>query len=154
MNNYIIGKQFKFEACHSLLRHRGKCSNLHGHSYRVDVKIYGELDIADSSEGMVVDFDLISELAKRIIEEPFDHSHIIWRDDAKMMAVAKQNPKMKVVIMDQRPTAENMARRFYDELDEAVRGHLLGRGYVHSVRVYETANAWAEYPYKKGEVAI
>ena len=39
-----IGKLFKFEAAHRLPNHPGKCKNLHGHSYKLEVVVNGEVN--------------------------------------------------------------------------------------------------------------
>ena len=51
-----VGKQFSFDAAHQLVGHFGKCANLHGHTYKVEVVLTGSINDSGSSEGMVVDF--------------------------------------------------------------------------------------------------
>jgi 6-pyruvoyltetrahydropterin/6-carboxytetrahydropterin synthase len=69
-----ITKTFRFEAAHRLPNHRGKCSQPHGHGYRVDVALYGEVRPADgtSEEGMVMDFADVSA-AWKVLEPRLDH---------------------------------------------------------------------------------
>jgi len=69
----LIRKQFKFEAAHVLPHHAGKCSRLHGHSYRLDVAFEGPLQTEGPAQGMVVDFDLISRVVKTGVIEELDH---------------------------------------------------------------------------------
>ena len=71
-----IRKQFRFEAAHVLPHHPGKCSRLHGHSYRLDVAVEGPLQSAGPAQGMVLDFDEISSLVKPSIIERLDHSSL------------------------------------------------------------------------------
>ena len=68
-----IRKQFAFEAAHVLPHHTGKCSRLHGHSYRLDVTIEGPLQDDGPATGMVVDFDELSRIVRAGIIEPLDH---------------------------------------------------------------------------------
>jgi 6-pyruvoyltetrahydropterin/6-carboxytetrahydropterin synthase len=68
-----IRKQFKFEAAHILPYHPGKCKRLHGHSYRLDVTLHGEIQTEGPSRGMVTDFDFISETVEREILNILDH---------------------------------------------------------------------------------
>ena len=51
---------FTFEAAHRLAWHPGKCRNLHGHSYRLDVSVEGPLD----ANGVVLDFDTLQDVVR------------------------------------------------------------------------------------------
>ena len=72
-----------FEASHFIPNHKGKCINLHGHSYRIGISISGFI----GEDGMLVDFGDLKALVDR-----FDHYYL--------------NDSFK------KPTAENMARYF------------------------------------------
>jgi 6-pyruvoyltetrahydropterin/6-carboxytetrahydropterin synthase len=71
-----IRKQFKFEAAHVLPYHDGKCSRLHGHSYRLDVTVEGPLETAGPATGMVVDFDVLSQVVRANVIDALDHRHL------------------------------------------------------------------------------
>ena len=71
-----IRKQFKFEAAHVLPHHSGKCSRLHGHSYRLDVTVEGPLETAGPATGMVVDFDVLSDIVRANVIDVLDHRHL------------------------------------------------------------------------------
>jgi 6-pyruvoyltetrahydropterin/6-carboxytetrahydropterin synthase len=68
-----VRKQFAFEAAHVLPHHAGKCSRLHGHSYRVDVAVDGPLHAGGPASGMVIDFDAVGEVVQREILARLDH---------------------------------------------------------------------------------
>jgi len=68
-----IRKQFKFEAAHVLPYHSGKCSRLHGHSYRLDVTLDGPLASDGPAAGMIVDFDVVSRIVKTAVIGELDH---------------------------------------------------------------------------------
>ncbi len=66
MTHIRITKQFSFETGHALYGYDGKCKNVHGHSYRLDVTVIGS-PITDSSNvkyGMVIDFSDLKIIAK------------------------------------------------------------------------------------------
>jgi 6-pyruvoyltetrahydropterin/6-carboxytetrahydropterin synthase len=65
-----VSQEFEFHAAHLLAWHPGKCKNLHGHSYRVQVDVQGVLD----ERGIVIDFDELSDVVWKEILEPLDHS--------------------------------------------------------------------------------
>lgn len=68
-----ITKKFKFEAAHFLPNHDGKCRNLHGHSYGLDITIKGDLITSGPKEGMVMDFTDLSNVVKEEIINKWDH---------------------------------------------------------------------------------
>jgi 6-pyruvoyltetrahydropterin/6-carboxytetrahydropterin synthase len=71
-----IRKQFAFEAAHVLPHHPGKCSRLHGHSYRLDVTVDGPLQEDGPAAGMLVDFDELSRIVRAGVIDALDHRHL------------------------------------------------------------------------------
>jgi 6-pyruvoyltetrahydropterin/6-carboxytetrahydropterin synthase len=71
-----IRKRFPFEAAHVLPHHPGKCARLHGHSYRLDVTVDGPLETAGPAAGMVVDFDVLSQVVRAHAIDALDHRHL------------------------------------------------------------------------------
>ena len=71
-----ITKQFRFEAAHSLPNHDGKCKNLHGHSYLLEVTISGEILKEGPKEGMIMDFADLSKIVENEIINPWDHQFL------------------------------------------------------------------------------
>jgi 6-pyruvoyltetrahydropterin/6-carboxytetrahydropterin synthase len=86
---------FTFEAAHRLEWHPGKCRNLHGHSYRLDVTVSGPLD----ANGVVIDFDQLTEIVDHEVIDRWDH-----RDLNEVL---------------DNPTAELLAHRAWELLTEA-----------------------------------
>jgi 6-pyruvoyltetrahydropterin/6-carboxytetrahydropterin synthase len=69
----LIRKSFTFEAAHVLPNHPGKCSRLHGHSYRLDVTLEGPLHPDGPAAGMVEDFEVVSRAVKAAVIAELDH---------------------------------------------------------------------------------
>lgn len=67
-----VSRSFSFEAAHQLEWHSGACKNLHGHSYRLEVTVAGELD----DNGIVVDFSDLSEMVNRAVIDVYDHTYL------------------------------------------------------------------------------
>lgn len=67
-----ITKSFRFDASHQLDWHTGACANLHGHGYRIDVTVRGELD----TNGIVIDFDEIDRIVTSEVIAALDHTHL------------------------------------------------------------------------------
>ncbi len=68
----IIIKEFEFDAAHYLPEYNGKCEKLHGHTYKLVVKVDGKPD----HEGMVIDFIKLKNLVKDRILNQLDHALI------------------------------------------------------------------------------
>ena len=71
-----IRKQFRFEAAHVLPFHDGKCSRLHGHSYRLEVTVDGPLQASGPATGMVLDFDALARIVRVGVIDVLDHRHL------------------------------------------------------------------------------
>jgi 6-pyruvoyltetrahydropterin/6-carboxytetrahydropterin synthase len=68
----LITKEFTFDAAHFLTRYKGKCENLHGHTYKLHVTVEGEIN----ENGLVIDFvDLKKAVNEKIINK-LDHSNL------------------------------------------------------------------------------
>lgn len=64
----IVAKRASFDAAHYLPKYEGKCKNLHGHHWVVELAVKGPVQ----ESGMVVDFTLLKEFLDSIVEK-FDH---------------------------------------------------------------------------------
>jgi 6-pyruvoyltetrahydropterin/6-carboxytetrahydropterin synthase len=112
-----------FAAGHALRNYKGKCENVHGHNYRVRVTIEGEqLD----STGLLVDFVDVKRLMGGAIEY-LDHRFINDLD-----------PFDKI-----NPSAENIAKYFYDRLHNGLKNEPPVR--ISEIRVWETDTSSAVY---------
>ena len=67
-----VTRVFGFEAAHQLPWHEGKCRNLHGHSYRLEVTVEGPLN----EHGIVVDFADIKHVVDAEVVDRFDHTYL------------------------------------------------------------------------------
>jgi 6-pyruvoyltetrahydropterin/6-carboxytetrahydropterin synthase len=67
-----VTRTFTFEAAHQLPWHTGKCRNLHGHSYRLEVTVEGPL----GDHGIVVDFADIKDVVERDVVAVYDHRYL------------------------------------------------------------------------------
>lgn len=74
---YSLISEHSFDAAHFLKGYEGKCSNIHGHRWRVVVEIQGDVLKKDShTRGMLIDFDELKETIKKEVDY-FDHCLII-----------------------------------------------------------------------------
>ena len=101
-----IVKRYTFEAAHRLgLGYVGKCSDMHGHSYKVHIEIQAfQLD----KFGMVVDFGDLKELKQRIMQA-FDHKTILQEDDVLIEPLRAESGYASVYTTKENPTCETIA---------------------------------------------
>lgn len=70
-------KTFTFDSCHHLPFHQGKCKNLHGHTYTLEVTIEGSLVKEETAEyGMITDFANLKDIVKRLVVDKYDHQDL------------------------------------------------------------------------------
>jgi 6-pyruvoyltetrahydropterin/6-carboxytetrahydropterin synthase len=126
----LVGRRETFNAAHQLYdpdlsdaenrRLFGKCVNLHGHNYVVEVVVAGEID---RTTGYVLDLKLLSDVITRQVIRDVDHRNL--NTDVSWLC-------------GRVPTAENLAQAFWERLEPELTGLL------RTVRVWETDKNWAE----------
>lgn len=107
-----------FAAAHRLPDHEGKCRDLHGHTYTLEVSVSGVPEREGPSAGMVMDFSDLRERVTKLALEPLDH-------------------KFLNEVVDFVPTVEAIAGWIFTRLESA------GLPVVR-VRLYEGPNSYAE----------
>lgn len=118
---YVITKSFSFEASHQLDHHDGKCANLHGHSYQLDVELTSSsLRETGSCKNMVMDFSTVSAVVKKLVSSHLDHQHL------------------NDTLLTDSPTAEFIAQWCFETLFESL-------PLLTAVTVHETASSSATY---------
>ena len=111
----IVSRKVSFDSAHFLPNYKGKCANLHGHRWLLEVGVEGWVDPAT---GFVVDFTLLKEQLNRIVEI-LDHQ------------------SLNTII--ENPTAENLIKYILGEF-EVPEGTKLS-----FIKLWETPDSCAEY---------
>ncbi|MBD00066.1 MAG: 6-carboxytetrahydropterin synthase QueD [Crocinitomicaceae bacterium] len=135
-----ITKEFDFEAAHALDGYNGKCKDIHGHSYHLEMTFIGKpkSEVGLSDCGMVVDFGDIKKIVKTQILPLFDH-RLILRKDTRFKEIESINERIRLV--DYQPTCENMLIEIVEILKKnEPKGARLVKGFLR-----ETANSYAEW---------
>lgn len=138
-------KEFTFDCAHMLADHKGKCSNLHGHTYKLQVTVGRQWFDTINNEGMVMDFGEIKEIVQRAVIDKFDHATIINTQsvdefELELLQLLKKHNK-KVVEINFKPTAELLAKYIQHLLMEAF---IKKDVYVMNVRLWETPTSFVE----------
>tara|TARA_R100000808_G_scaffold6135_3_gene18393 strand:+ start:3453 stop:3872 length:420 start_codon:yes stop_codon:yes gene_type:complete len=130
-----ITREYAWEMGHALYRHKGKCYNPHGHNYRMEVEVSGEVD---KTTGMVTDFGDLDEVVKPIIEEHYDHSFHVNADDPRFNG---ENRSIISVVSHAyyEPTAERLAMDIHFDILQDLPEHLT----IERLTLYETEKSSA-----------
>ena len=116
---FIIKSESQFDMAHYLSGYVGKCSNIHGHRYRVIAKIKSQtLHEEGQLRGMVDDFSNFKKNLKEITDK-LDHKLVIEnnKEGIELKNKIEELPnEFKVILVDYRPTAEEMSRDIFNQL--------------------------------------
>lgn len=136
---YILTTKAEFDSAHFLTGYEGKCSNIHGHRWKVVIEVADEkLSEQGQTRGMLVDFSKLKKDLKKETDA-LDHAFIIEEGTLKESLLnALKEEGFSLISVPFRPTAENFAKYFYTKMT--------GMGYrVKRATVYETPNNCASY---------
>ncbi len=114
-----------FSSAHALRGYNGKCENIHGHNWHVELIVSsGTLN----EIGLVIDFKLLKQYLNEVIEM-LDHKFINETEFFKEV----------------NPSAENIARYIYEEFEKKIKVNKIFNIAVKRVDVYETNSSMASY---------
>lgn len=120
-----VVKKFEFEASHKLPDESiyGKCANLHGHTYKLEVEV-ARLEFNEEYETMVINFSDLKEIVNKTVIDKYDHTYLneFWKF----------------------PTAETMIRTIAKDLKEAIKEYHEDMVIVE-LKLYETTNSYAKW---------
>lgn len=140
-----ICKEFKFEMAHKLIdSYTPQCKNIHGHSYKVIVRLGSSKpgNFGFDKDFMITDFKRLKEILQPLIDE-LDHSFLVCKDDPIMTRSFKETllrENQKVNVSNFNPTAEGLAVYFAQFL---ISKKLPKDIEVEAVSVFETATSEA-----------
>ena len=112
-----------FSSAHQLRGYRGKCENLHGHNYKIEIYARGkELN----NIGLLVDFVELKQAADDLVTY-LDHKNL---------------NELEPFVVEQNPSAENVARFVLEKLAAKINDE---RVQIYKVRCFETPTSVATY---------
>ncbi len=122
MEEWIIYKEFRFEAAHKLPNYHGKCSRLHGHSWVGRVYVKGNKLIDHGpKQGMIIDYGDISQYIQPLLDDFLDHYYL-------NETTGLENP-----------TSENISRWIFEKLEK------VGLPGLYAVEIRETCTSGCTY---------
>ena len=140
-----IVKIIQWDMGHRVMNHRSVCKGLHGHRYKAEICVEGDIvsESGISEEGMVVDFSDIKKIANTFIQEKLDHAFMVWEKDTELLDFFQNSKGHKPVIVPFTSTAENVAAYIFNELDGQF-NDVFGTGLqLHSIKLWETPTSCA-----------
>lgn len=125
-----IGTEFEFEACHQLPGEKyGKCAKLHGHRYKLEIKVEGDL----SPDGWICDFKDLRSLIQVTVIDIYDHTFL---NEGGFYLPQKDE-------WSSLPTVEHVALHIWELIARSLA--LLKKPYTLAwLRLWETSKSYAE----------
>ena len=129
---FMLNTEHSFDAAHFLKGYEGKCSNIHGHRWKVIARAASpDLNASGQTRGMIMDFGEFKAILRELVQT-FDHTLIVEKGSLKETTMAALHEEgFSVTEVPFRPTAEELARYFFEALQERACP-------VCEVAVYET----------------
>jgi 6-pyruvoyltetrahydropterin/6-carboxytetrahydropterin synthase len=122
VEEWLLYKEFRFEAAHRLPHHDGKCRRLHGHSWVGRVYVKGQILIPDGAKaGMLIDYGDLQDYMQPLLDDFLDHYYL--------------NESLGL----ENPTSELIAKWIYEKLE------VLGLPGLWAVEIRETCTSGARY---------
>lgn len=119
---YTLRVEGEFSSSHQLRGYEGKCENLHGHNWRVEMYVKGE---KLNKIGLLIDFKVLRNILDEILKK-LDHTFI---NEVKPFDVIN-------------PSAENIAKYIFDEAEKALSNE---EAEIYKIAVFETQKSMAVY---------
>ncbi len=170
---YTVTRRIEIDAGHRVMTHGSKCCHLHGHRYAIEATC-AAVGLHESGEqtDMVLDFGFLKGEMLNIIDVPCDHGLIVALADEALLTLLAPlgqlsgvwRQSLATVVQEQgfcsttecrlgtrlyvvpfQPTAERLARHWFERLAPAVAFRSDGLAMLVSVSVWETPNSRADY---------
>jgi len=144
----IITKCIEFDMGHRVPYHKSKCRNPHGHRYKIEVALSGDIiDLTGKSEnGMIMDFKDVKKILMREVHDKLDHGFMYWEKDEVMDEFFTRNSNFLSICTSFTPTAENIAGWLYKVLRNNYNHKYQNNLKLEYVKLWETPTSIAIAP--------
>ena len=143
-----IRRWIETDTGHRVPNHKSKCRHMHGHRYRWEAEVEGDVITEDgvSEEGMLIDFSDISRILTEKIHDVVDHSFIVYEGDCDALAALNSmGDDHRTVIVPFIPTAENLAKWAYEQVFPHIHTTYGNDLRLTAFHVRETPKSWATW---------
>lgn len=147
----FVTREFTFDSAHQLTDYYGKCESLHGHTYKLQVTLEGEMQ----KNGLVIDFVVLKRIVKKHVLDILDHRVLnevvknpsaenlvvwIWNqllDLEKLLHEEINDPNLTDHIKNLMRHSEGEGEIAESDFDRTLR--------LYEVKLWETPNSWITY---------
>jgi 6-pyruvoyltetrahydropterin/6-carboxytetrahydropterin synthase len=133
---------------HRVPNHKSKCRHMHGHRYRWEAEIEGEINTKEGSsdEGMLMDFSDVSDILNEYIHDIVDHSFIVYEKDHEALeALSLLGNEHRTFVVPFVPTAENLAKWAFEQIEPKIVSKYEQKLRLVAFNVRETPKSWASW---------
>jgi len=145
-----VAKEFSFDSAHFLPNYYGKCEGMHGHTYRLQVVVEGEV----GENGLVMDFVILKRIVKKKVLDKIDHKVIndvieiasaentaiwIWDQLVDLKSLVKEQ-------LDDPNLPESITKYFKDQSDSEIdTSDFSDQIKLVEIKLWETPNSFVIY---------
>ena len=133
---------------HRVPNHKSKCKHIHGHRYRWEAELVGDVvtEKGVSDEGMLMDFSDLSRILEENIHDVIDHAFVVFEgDEEARAALSMMGEAHKTLVVPFVPTAENLARWAFEQIDPHIKSSYGNSLRLRAFHVRETPKSWASW---------
>lgn len=143
MRKVRLTKLFTFEMAHALYNYDGKCKNIHGHSYKLEVTILGypTNKPGDAEDGLLMDFGDLKTLVNKEVVDVFDHALVMKKDYSLELNTILADNFERLIYVGYQPTCENLIVDFANKIKVSLPNEVS----LHHLVLHETATAYCEW---------
>lgn len=133
---------------HRVPNHKSKCRHMHGHRYRWEAELEGDVVTQEgvSEEGMLMDFSDVSAILNQYVHDVVDHAFIVYEGDKEALAaLSKMGDEHRTLIVPFIPTAENLAKWAFEQVEPRISSSYGNSLKLNAFHVRETPKSWASW---------
>ncbi len=133
---------------HRVPNHKSKCRHMHGHRYRWEAELEGDVVTQEGSseEGMLMDFSDVSAILNQHIHDVVDHAFIVYEGDKDALtALSHMGDEHRTLVVPFIPTAENLAKWAFEQVESHISSSYGNSLKLYAFHVRETPKSWASW---------
>ena len=133
---------------HRVPNHKSKCRHFHGHRYRFEAEIEGDVvtDRGVSDEGMLIDFSDVSYILTKYVHDVIDHAFGVYDgDEVGRAALSLLKDDHRTYVVPFIPTAENLAKWAFEQVKPHIKSSYGNKLRLVAMHVRETPKSWASW---------
>ena len=133
---------------HRVPNHKSKCQHMHGHRYRFEAEIEG--DVVETSgvseEGMLMDFSDVSSILMTHVHDVIDHAFVVYEGDMLARSACElMGEGHRTVVVPFIPTAENLAKWAFEQVEPHIKTSYGNKLRLVAMHVRETPKSTASW---------